>query len=206
MTEHCGFCKRSLHQDLLTLRPKSPSSSNSFGSSLPTEILPRKSPFGNREIGSRDIARFVALLPVTQPPKPRMPMVNGQCSGYRAFPYRDIATGDANLLAFQTPNAEVPSSPTRSHLDSTRSRAPRCHVTSGFRESRVLDAKFPAAGNHECRNSDALDPCHLSLQQSTAPIKSGDRTSRFRRACVSYTRQPRLADMRWQMILSAPEG
>jgi len=122
------------------LGPKSLSSSNSRGSLLPTEILPRKSPFGNREIGSRDIARFVILLLVTQPSKPRMSMVNGQCPGYQAFPYRDIATGEANLLAFQPPNVEVPSFPTRSHLDSTHSRGPRCHATSGFRGSRVLDA------------------------------------------------------------------
>jgi hypothetical protein len=83
---------------------------------------------------------------------------------------------------------------------------PHCHVTSGFRPSRVRDSKVPAAGNPECRNPDAPDSCHLSALRSTVPIKSGDRTSRSLRAYDSCTRQFRFADMqRQKRVLSAPE-
>jgi hypothetical protein len=79
-----------------------------------------------------------------------------------------------------------------SHLYSTMiCGVPRCYVTSGFRRSRVRNSKVPAAGNPECRSPDSLDSCHLSALGSTVLIKSGDRTSRFRRACGSRTRQPR---------------
>jgi hypothetical protein len=66
---------------------------------------------------------------------------------------------------------------------------------SGIRESRIHHALFFAAGIPECRNPDTLDSCHLSALRSTVPTKSGNRTSRLRRAWDYCTRQTRFADM-----------
>ena len=70
---------------------------------------------------------------------------------------------------------------------------------SGFHGSWILDTKFLAARNPERRNPDSSDSCHLSCQRSTAPTESGNRYSRFRRACNSCTCQPRYAEMWWPM-------
>jgi hypothetical protein len=93
----------------------------------------------------------------------------------RKIVIRDLASHKT----LTSPNTE-PRSPMyrfliRYHLDSPFFQAPLCHVTSGFRGSRILDTKFPAVGNPERRNPDSSDSCHLSFQRSTAPMKSRNR-------------------------------
>jgi hypothetical protein len=88
---------------------------------------------------------------------------------------------------------------------------PGLHYASGshaakvvFGTSRIADPRYqvPAVGNPECRNSDGSDLCHLSLQRSTAQIKSGDRTSRFL-TCMRSLRSP-TPIRRWAMTNDPP--
>jgi hypothetical protein len=70
--------------------------------------------------------------------KLRTPNADGQRSTDR-----DIATRDVNSMPFPKPRAPRCRFSIKRHLDSPIFRAPLCHVTSGFRGSRILDTKFP---------------------------------------------------------------
>jgi hypothetical protein len=126
-------------------------------------------------------------VPGKQTPKSRWSKVN-----LGEFPLA------ARTSTYQFPecrNSEV----TRArHLDSTMLRGPTLllHLRD-FADRGTHDSKSFAAEIPECRISDTPDSCHLSLQELTVPIKSGDRTSRIRRAWDYCTRQPRFADARW---------
>jgi hypothetical protein len=124
--------------------------------------------------------------------EPRVPIVNGQ--RIRISP---LAVSTACL--FQTPSSEV------LILDQT---PPGLSFLSGptlprrfrdFADRGSSTQSFLAVGNPERRNPDSSGSCHLSFQRSMAPTESGNRYSRLRRACNSCTRQPRFAEMRWQM-------
>jgi hypothetical protein len=113
----------------------------------------------------------------------------------------------ARALTSQFPECQNSDLMRACHLDSTMS--PGSHSAPSLRDFAdrgIHDSKSFAAGNPECRIPDDPDSCHLSLQEFTVPIKSGDRTSRIRRACDPCTRQPRFADMRWPRVLLLPEG
>jgi hypothetical protein len=76
------------------------------------------------------------------------------------------------------------------HLGPCGSRNPRTHVPCCWK---------PRMPNPWCPDSS-----HLSFQELTVPIKSGDRTSRVRRAWDYCTRQPRFADVRYRRVFCAP--
>jgi hypothetical protein len=170
-------------QDLLShFGPKSPSSSTPPRSATHSLLgnLPCRTCY--REIGPREIARPTVLSLRERTPKSRWSKVN-----LGVFP---LAT---RALTSQFPECQNSDLMRACHLDSTIPLGSHSATSaSGFRVSRTHDSQSPVVGNPECRIPDAPDSCHLSLQEFTVPIKSGDRTSRIRRACDPCTRQPRL--------------
>jgi hypothetical protein len=143
-----------------------------------------------REIGPREIARLTVLSLGEQTPKSRWSKVN-----LGVFPLAPRA------LTYQFPECRNSDVTRARHLDSTM--PPGSHSAtspSGLRGSRnprlqVSCCWKPRMPNPRC--SGFVPPVPPG---STVPIKSGDRTSRFRRACDSCTRQPRFADMRWPRV------
>jgi hypothetical protein len=185
LTQPRSHSRRSLYQDLHAPRPEE---SKLFHSS--EELYPqstrRSSPHvlsGDRTSRDREIHGAVPGRA-----SPEIPMVKSQPRGTPLSP---------RALSYQFPECRNSDVPRARHLDPTMS--PGSHSApspSGLLGSRNPRLQVLAAGNPECRIPDAPDSCHLSLQGLTAPIKSGGRPSRFRRACVSCTRQPRSADTR----------
>jgi hypothetical protein len=154
-----------------------------LGSSTPTVF----SGISPSYIGRSDLAmsRDSRHYPGNQTPKPRWSRVN---LGEFLF-----AASNLYSLIPECRNADLSAS---CHLYSTRAcGVPLCHISFG--NSRLANPRLQSVycRNPECRSPDALDSCHLYTLRSTVPIKSGDRTSRFRRAWDYYTRQPRFADM-----------
>jgi hypothetical protein len=164
--------------------PKSRCSSTPLGSSTHS-LLSNLPCTCYREIGPREIARPTVLSLGEQTPKSRRSKVN-----------LGLSPLAPRALTYQFPECRNSDVTRALHLDSTMPLGSHSATSaSGFRVSRIRDSKSPAAGNPECRNPDILDSCHLSSLGSTVPTKSGNRTSRFRRAWDYCTRRPRFTDM-----------
>jgi hypothetical protein len=166
LTATSPLSRRSLHQDLLSPRPEESMLFQLLLGSSITHSLLGNLPFVYREIRPRGVARLTTL---TGQSNTEIPMVKGQPRGI------SIRGVGLHLLSPRVPNRRsIDFMPPVLHLICG---VPLCHVTSGFRGSRVRDSKVPAAENPECRDPDAPDSCHLSTLGSTVSINSGDRTS-----------------------------
>jgi hypothetical protein len=161
-----------------TLRgPKSQCSSNSHS-------LLNNLPFVYREIGPRDVARLPVLPRAI---KHRNPDGRRSTSG-NFHSWRRV-------FAYQIPEYRSVDLSVSRHLYPTKylgPTLPRQLREFADRES-IMHRSLPLE-NPECRNPDTPDSCHLSTLRPTVPIKSGNRTSRLRRAWDYCTRQPRSAD------------
>jgi hypothetical protein len=121
-----------------------------------------------REIRVHAIANPVCTSVCNSNPEPRWSMVNH--SGYRhsrcqqlEFPNPEYRGADPRLNATWTPLTSRPHATTSPHALCDRKSRDR---DFNCRESFAL-------GNPECQNPDSPDSCHLSLRQSTAPIRIG---------------------------------
>jgi hypothetical protein len=92
-------------------------------------------PFVYREIGPRDIARLTVLSPCNQTPKPRWSKVN---LGESLLAMPSLYLSNPRVPKRRSPRMRPP-------VLHYISGVPRCHVTSGFRGSRIHDSKVPAA-------------------------------------------------------------
>jgi hypothetical protein len=101
-------------------------------------------------------------------------------------------------LTSQLPECRTPKLSKRATWAALRLRGPTLpRPLRDFADRGILGSKPFAVGVPDFRIPDTLDSCHLSLQESTVPIKSRNRPSRFQRAWDSCTPQLRFADMRW---------
>ena len=75
-----------------------------------------------------------------------------------------------------------------------------------FADRGILSSESFTVGVLDCRIPNTPDSCHLSLSESTVPIKSRNRPSRFQRAWDSCTPQLRFTDTRWPRVPSLSEG
>jgi hypothetical protein len=77
-------------------------------------------------------------------------------------------------LPFRLPEYRIPISCEHATWTPLRLRGPTLpRPLRDFADRGILSSESPTAGNPECRTPDALDSCHLSLLESTVPIRSG---------------------------------
>jgi hypothetical protein len=139
------------------------------------------------------------MLRFTRPTKPRTPnsdaRVLSSChvtspSVYRGSRDRDFAVH--NSFAMESPECRIPIS---------RDLVPHCHVTSGFRGSRIHDARVPRRREPRIPEPRFLGILRRCPTKSTVPIRSGNRRFAISTNAKLLPPQTPKTESRWPLVL-----